>query len=261
MKKSLAGDSQPTVSVVVPAYNAAATIGRAIASALAQTVPPLEIVVVDDGSTDNTAAIAESFSDTRVRFLRLSSNRGPAAARNRGLDEACGAWIAYLDADDVWHPQKLERCLALLPAFPDAVLLYHGRSAEPLPELFPAVVPRRQNWRSLLLTNPVATPAAMHPALPGQRWNEAMRHMEDHDFFLRLAERGPVVFLPLPLVMLGRPLLSAGGLSGDVAAMRAGERSVLREAARRRPFVRLLLPALLLLSRLKALLRPWRRVR
>jgi glycosyltransferase involved in cell wall biosynthesis len=99
----------PTVSVVIPCFNAASFIGETVRSALNQTIAPLEVIVVDDGSTDGSAAIAESFGSP-VRVIRQNRRR-QAAARNRGIAEATGEWIAFLDADDVWLPEKLQRQL------------------------------------------------------------------------------------------------------------------------------------------------------
>ena len=101
---------RPTVSVVVPCYNGARFLRETLASALAQPHAVLEIIVVDDGSTDDSAAIAESFGPP-VRVIR-QANQGESVARNRGIDEAKGDWIAFLDADDVWVPEKTERQLA-----------------------------------------------------------------------------------------------------------------------------------------------------
>ena len=103
---------QPLVSVVMPAWNAEATIVEALRSVAAQTYRDLEIIIVDDGSTDATAALAKEFcaSDPRARTVRRS-NGGPAAARNLGIAEARGEWIALIDADDVWHPTKIEKQL------------------------------------------------------------------------------------------------------------------------------------------------------
>lgn len=95
-----------TVSVIIPAYNAEEWIAEAIQSALDQTYPPLEILVIDDGSADQTAAIAEVFGPP-VRVLR-QENAGVSTARNRGIRSAVGDYIAFLDADDLWHPEKLK---------------------------------------------------------------------------------------------------------------------------------------------------------
>jgi glycosyltransferase involved in cell wall biosynthesis len=103
----------PTVSVVIPAYNAARTIGPTIASALVQTISDLEIVVVDDGSDDTTVTAARRWKDPRVAVIS-QANAGAAAARNTGIAAARGRYVALLDADDLWLPTKLERQLALL---------------------------------------------------------------------------------------------------------------------------------------------------
>ena len=104
------------LSVVIPTYNRGPKIGETIDSALGQTVTPLEIIVVDDGSTDETAAWIEAHYGERVRLLR-QPNGGVARARNTGWKAASGEWIAFLDHDDLWHPDKLERLLeAATPA-------------------------------------------------------------------------------------------------------------------------------------------------
>ena len=101
-----------TVSVVIPCYNGERFIGDTLRSALAQTHAPLEVLVVDDGSKDGSAALAESFGPP-VRVIR-QPNQGESVARNRGMTEAVGDWIAFLDADDAWHPEKTARQLAAL---------------------------------------------------------------------------------------------------------------------------------------------------
>lgn len=102
------------VSVVVPTYNGASLLSDAVRSILTQTVPPREVLVVDDGSTDDTAAVCATFP-APVRYIR-QPNAGVSAARNRGMAEACGDWIALADADDVWLPTKLEVQLAAVDA-------------------------------------------------------------------------------------------------------------------------------------------------
>ena len=94
-----------SVTVIIPCYNGAAYLREAIDSALDQTHPPLEVIVIDDGSTDDSAAIAESYGPP-VCVIR-QENQGESVARNRGIDEAKGDWVAFLDADDLWKPTKL----------------------------------------------------------------------------------------------------------------------------------------------------------
>jgi glycosyltransferase involved in cell wall biosynthesis len=104
----------PTVSCIVPVYNGAAYLSEALESILAQTLPVTELIVVDDGSTDATPAIAARYSPP-VRYIR-QDNLGPAAARNTGLELAGGDFISFLDADDTWHPEKLARQMSVLEA-------------------------------------------------------------------------------------------------------------------------------------------------
>src|SRR5574337_356453 len=108
---------RPTVSVVVPAYNAAAFLRRAIDSVLGQTAVDLELLVVDDGSTDATLQLLAGYGE-RLRAIS-QVNAGPAGARNRGLALARGRYIAFLDADDWWLPEKLGRQVALLDSRPE----------------------------------------------------------------------------------------------------------------------------------------------
>src|SRR5688500_9583140 len=98
------------VSVVIPAYNYGHFVTEAVASALNQTHPHVEVIVVDDGSTDGTADILKPFG-SRIRYI-YQPNRGLSAARNTGIRAARGEWVAFLDADDLWHPSKTETQLS-----------------------------------------------------------------------------------------------------------------------------------------------------
>jgi succinoglycan biosynthesis protein ExoO len=100
------------VSVVIPAYNAEKTIRNAIDSVLGQTMPNLEVIVVDDASADGTIHAVEAVDDARVRLLRNGRNTGPSASRNMGLKDAGGRWVTFVDADDAWVPERLEHLLA-----------------------------------------------------------------------------------------------------------------------------------------------------
>ena len=115
------GRVKPAISVVIPAYNAAATLGRALESVLAQGYSAHEIVVVDDGSADATGAVVAGYANSAkappVRYLR-QDNAGPSAARNRGVEAATGDWIAFLDADDWYYPQRLARHAKMIEADP-----------------------------------------------------------------------------------------------------------------------------------------------
>jgi len=117
--------NRPLVSVVIPAMNAAATVAQAVHSVLDQTVQDFEVIVVDDGSSDATADVVASIPDARVHVVR-QPNRGAAAARNAGILSARGNWVAFLDADDLWLPHKLEVQLQALAKRPDARAVQSG---------------------------------------------------------------------------------------------------------------------------------------
>lgn len=114
-------DLSPSISVVIPAYNAAATLPRALESILAQRRPAHEIVVIDDGSADATAEVVEGFArrggGPALRYFR-QANAGPSAARNRGVELASGDWIAFLDADDWYYPERLAQHASMIAADP-----------------------------------------------------------------------------------------------------------------------------------------------
>ena len=176
----------PTVSVIIPAFNAETVVGRAVASALTQTHAPLEIIVVDDGSSDDIAGALRPF-ESRVQLLR-KPNGGPGSARNLGASIATGEWLALLDADDWWHPPKLAAQLAL--ATDPAVALVHclsDHSREGVPGAldFPRLWQR--NWicnSSVLLRRSVFEAVG--------RFEEAREliSVEDYNLWLRIAAAG-----------------------------------------------------------------------
>lgn len=107
-------EGQPLVSVVMPAYNCAAYIAEAIDSVLRQTYENWELLIVDDGSEDGTAEVVGRYTDPRIRYSRNPENSGAAVSRNNGIAAAGGEYIAFLDSDDVWLPEKLERQIAFM---------------------------------------------------------------------------------------------------------------------------------------------------
>lgn len=113
------------VSVVIPCYNYGRFLAEATRSVLTQTVSDLEVIIIDDGSSDETPEVGATLEaqDERVRFFR-TENRGPAHARNLGISEARGRYLAYLDADDRWRPNKLERQLEVMESEPSVVMLF-----------------------------------------------------------------------------------------------------------------------------------------
>lgn len=189
----------PLVSAVIPVYNGAAFIGDAIRSVLAQTYPHVECIVVDDGSTDDTAAVARGFGD-RIRYL-YKANGGVSSARNAGIAAALGEYVAFLDADDLWKPEMLERLIGLLRARPDLGLAYAG--LEDVDEGLKPIAAREVPEGSVALRNtllmevPIVT-IVTAGALPARvvrdvgGFDERLSTSADMDFFCRVASRYPV---------------------------------------------------------------------
>ncbi|HEY6057311.1 MAG TPA: glycosyltransferase family 2 protein [Candidatus Limnocylindrales bacterium] len=153
--------TSPRVSVVMPAYNVERYVRQAIDSVLAQTEPAVEVIVVDDRSSDRTAEIVDGIGDERVRLVRSGANGGPSVARNRALDEARGEWIAFLDADDWFAPSRLERMLDVAGAWDaemaiDDVNLVEDGADQPWGSLFETHGLRLAQPRAMALAEYVA---------------------------------------------------------------------------------------------------------
>ena len=188
---------QPLVSVILPAYNAERFLGRALRSGLAQTYPHLEIIVVDDGSTDRTAEVIRSFTDARVRYLS-QPNRGQGAARNLGIRQSAGRYLTFLDADDVYLPQKVERQVEFLTAHPDCAVVFcdalHFYSRRPRTLLVRKSHPRPSDMLRELVRASLVNPNTMMISgeiLRGGFWfREDRYYPEEWDLCLRLARAG-----------------------------------------------------------------------
>jgi len=211
----------PRVSVVIPAYKRADVLPRAIDSALAQTMADLDVIVVDDGSPDDTESVVRAYDDPRVRYVAHETNRGVSAARNTGIDAARGAYVAFLDSDDEWLPRKLERQLTVLDAKgPDWIGVYcdyatvggglGARLAALLSErVFRAGAPReggRELADALLsmrvFMGPGSTLLVAHDALDGLAFDEGLSIYEDWDLVLRLLARGKLAHVAEPLAVV-----------------------------------------------------------
>jgi glycosyltransferase involved in cell wall biosynthesis len=220
------------VSVIIPTFNCAATVTDAVRSALAQTRRAEEIIVVDDGSTDDTRERLKPYAD-RVRYI-AQENGGVAAARNRGLAAARGDLLAFLDADDVWHPQKLELQLRAMAERRDILLL--GTATFPWPaHQIPPAEPRGPSAvapiaaRDLLVRNYFTTSSVVLRREAAERaglFDTALSGPEDYDYWLRVSRVGPVANLSLPLTGYRD---AAGSLSRRADAMEAGLHRVLRK--------------------------------
>ncbi len=204
------GTSPAAVSVIIPAYNAERYLGAALASVQGQTIAEWEVVVVDDGSTDGTALVAEGYlTDLRFRLVR-QANGGPSAARNAGLAEAAGDYAALLDADDVWRPGYLAQMLKALQAAPDAPAAacgwqYLDSHGQPLPQQVvishdaAARLGETLAWENPLI--PSGLVVRMAAARACGEFDCALRGVEDWDYVWRLARQGTFAWVPEALVL------------------------------------------------------------
>lgn len=212
----------PCISVVIPAYNSAHYIGRALHSVLCQRVQPFEVIVVDDGSTDGTADCVAAFG-TAVRLIR-QPNQGAAAARNTGVFAAQGTHIAFLDSDDYWLDTKLQAQRAVIQQNPSLVLLstqwrWLPSRTDPGQTDFHGPEPDRQSvrilpgWSSLLPDPYLGTPTVVVRADRAREvggFDQRLPSAEDVDFFLRVCDGAPYALLTQPLVVFQ---LRAGSLT------------------------------------------------
>jgi glycosyltransferase involved in cell wall biosynthesis len=210
----------PEVSVIIPAYNASRTIGATIESVLAQTFTDFELLVIDDGSQDDTADVVSAVEDARVNCVR-TENGGVSVARNRGLDMASGAYVAFLDADDAWRPTKLERQHRALSDSRDAGLCF-AATEHTDDDLRPTAMhhaPQRADYSEALLlegniisgsaSSVMARRAAIDQA---GRFDPTLTLCADWDMWLRMSVVAGFLGLDEPLVLY-RSI--PGTMSGD----------------------------------------------
>jgi glycosyltransferase involved in cell wall biosynthesis len=197
-----------SISVVIPAYNASRFVSETLRCVLRQTLPADEILLIDDGSTDDTAAIAESFGPP-VRVIRRANAR-QAASRNFGVQEATSEWIAFVDADDLWEVNKLARQMEELARNPLADLCYTARvefveqdGSVELGSVLPA--PRPEDIRQALFRNTTFMPSSViirrSTFLAAGGFDTQFKIIEDWDLWLRLLHAG-IVFAACPEPLL-----------------------------------------------------------
>lgn len=224
--------TNPLVSVVIPAYNAASYIARAVDSVLAQTYPWREILVVNDGSTDATARVLAAYGDA-IQALH-QANAGAGSARNRGLRAARGEFVAFLDADDRWLPDKLARQVKTLTANP-SIGFCSTRTRVETPDGarlndWSCPVPDKTVLHALFL-NPGAIPGSASGVMVRRRlfeevglFDEHLRQ-EDTDLWFRLAAATGYACIDEPLTVIVK---NPDSRSGNLAAMRAAALEILR---------------------------------
>jgi len=234
----------PTVSVLIPTYNRAHIIAKAIDSALAQTFRDIEIVVVDDGSTDTTAELIAGYG--RAVVCARQENRGIAGARNTGVRLCSGDYIAFLDSDDYWLPEKLERQMALFQEHPEygmvacqcASIDAHGHYRE-------KNRPGTSGWilEALFHKNFIRTSAAVVTRQCIEQvglFDESLRECEEYDLWLRIAAQYQIGFINEPLaVYTDNPAgVSTDSLAGRLHRLRVLEKPYLKERIPSRLYAR-----------------------
>lgn len=196
----------PRVSVTVPCYNSEPFIAETIESVLAQTFSDFEIVVVDDGSQDRTGEIVQSFGDSRIRYF-YQENQGLAKTRNRLIELAEGEYVAFLDHDDVWLPQKLERQIALFQRQAELVLVYADCYVIDVTGRIISRWSRREKlfrgwvFERLLMANFIPLATVVMKKAVFQEVGEFLpyRIAEEYDVFLKCAARYPFDYVDEPL--------------------------------------------------------------
>jgi len=231
----------PRVSIITPVWNRASLVQQAVASALAQTFTNFELIIADDGSTDDSAARAMSSGDPRVSVLRLEHSGSPAVTRNAALRHARGRYVAFLDSDDQWLPDKLAQQVRLLDARRDAGLVfglasYFGESRE-RGEVGPKAQRVPESIFDLLLmqgnfiqVSTVLVRREICELLGGFDESEAFRAVEDYDLWLRVTKRYPALFIPRVIARCRR---HEGNLTRDQLALVAKVRKVIEVTCQR----------------------------
>lgn len=193
----------PTVSIIMPCYNAAAHLPASIGSVLAQTCADWELIAVDDGSNDATLAWLQAQTDSRIRVCR-QSNQGVSVARNTGLAAARGRYVAFLDADDTWATDFLDKLLAALQGRPDAVLAYCGwqnlgRTGARGEPFVPPDYENASKAETLFAGCRWPIHAALvkrEAVLEANSFDPVLKNAEDYALWLRVATAAPIVRVP-----------------------------------------------------------------
>lgn len=255
------------ISVIIPCYCCSNSIGRTLASIAAQTMLPHEVILVDDASPDGGGTLntlhdlAYKYGDIFVVVVdSLKQNSGPAGARNRGWEAATQPWLAFLDADDAWHPRKLEIQWTWLESHPEVALCGHASQFSTGRIDFPvegAPLAIRLSARQMLVSNRLPTRSVMLRRDLPFRFS-ARRFSEDYLLWLEIIYAGyPAYRLEAPLAFCFRPDFSPGGVSGNLWQHEKGEISVLRTLWKAEKMGRITFALAVAWSYVKFLRRQW----
>jgi glycosyltransferase involved in cell wall biosynthesis len=191
------------VSVIIPVYNRSGLLSRAVRSVLGQTLSDIEIIVVDDGSTDDIRAVLDGFKDERIRSVRHEGRRGAAAARNTGVRHARGSHLSFLDSDDEWFPSKLEEQLQYMNAHDGEVCCasYYLRRESEETVAFPSTIDPNSELLFGCSLGPGSTLMTTREAFSRVGpFLETLLRLEDWDWLLRCRLHYKILIMPSPLV-------------------------------------------------------------
>lgn len=219
------------VSVVIPCFDCAHTVERAVRSVLEQTLPPVEVLLVDDGSRDHTPQVLNrlAMSDARIRVMTLAVNQGPGAARNAGWEAATQPYVAFLDADDVWHPRKVEFQYGWMHAHPNVALTGHRVAqlhGDPVGVESVTGNPRiiEITGTRIAFSNAFQTSSVMLRRPLSFRFDPEQRYCEDFLLWLRTVLKGHEARLfDVTLAYRFKFVYGFNGLSGRLWSMEKGE--------------------------------------
>lgn len=232
MFTSMRDENYAPVSVVIPCFRCTRTVGRAIDSVVRQTLIPRQIILIDDASGDDTLSFLKECEKKYAPFIliiELRLNQGAGCARNIGWSMASQPYIAFLDADDSWHPKKIEVQLAYMDAHPEVALSGHGFKLLAGEDNYPNwelnnLSAKNVSKKSLLLSNKFVTPSVMVRRDIPQRFRPDQRHMEDHMLWLDiLFGGGRVMLISAALAALHKPQFGVSGLSSQMWKMEQGD--------------------------------------
>jgi len=224
-------DHAAPVSVVIPCFRCATTIARAVASIAQQTRKPAEVILVDDVSGDGTLDILQALAQQHagwIKVIALKKNLGAASARNAGWEAARQPYIAFLDADDTWHREKLHIQYEYMCGNPDAAVSGHQciglRNGKLQPDLPPHRGATKIGAVSLIFRNCFSTPTAMLKRNIPFRFSAGKRYAEDLYLWQQIAFSGlPVMRIESPLAYIHKAPYGEGGLSAQLWEMEKGE--------------------------------------
>ena len=220
------------ISVVIPCFNSVTTIERALRSVEHQTTKPHEVLVVDDASSDNTVSVIEQYaltSSLNIRVIKQGVNGGPSVARNAAWNVATSEFIAFLDADDQWHPQKLELQLGAMLANPTCAMSFHDHlfgSSEQFETLPFTPTTSQATLRNYLVRNRSATPTVMLRTALIERFSSTKRYAEDYLLWMTIiAQHGSALHIHATLAHCSNPGYGGSGQSGKMWKMERSELS------------------------------------